>query len=93
MENLLRNYVALEKSLHLSGLGQFSKSGFNTVKVHELNHHFFAIMLFENPLAYSTQVGERLNGRKIKNPYQRGNKKDNEKMVSILLLTRDQSSH
>jgi hypothetical protein len=74
--------VQLEQALDKSGLRVYCKSQLNLVKMHDLTHHIMYIMLFERPMLYSTQAGERLNGRKIKVPYQRGNKKDNEEFVS-----------
>jgi len=76
----------LEKALVESNLSSFCKSKMNLVKMHDLSHHILAILLFEDPASYSTQAGERLNGRKVKVPYQKGNKKDNDSWVKDFLF-------
>lgn len=80
---LLNTFGELENAFETSGLIEFSSSDFNYVKFHDLTHHLLAILLFEDPGTYSTQVGERLNGREIRQPYQRGNKRDNEEFVNF----------
>jgi len=86
LKMLLQKQKKLETVFTDSGLAVYSKSGFKLVKFHDLTHHIPAILFFEDPATYSTNVGERLNGRAVRVPYHMGNKKNNEEFVSFIFF-------
>lgn len=61
-----------------------STSGLKLAKMHDLVHQVPAILPFEDPMTYSTQVEERLNGTEIRETYSLGNKRDKEKFVGSM---------
>ena len=86
LKMLLQKQKKLETVFADSGLAVYCKSGFKLVKFHDLTHHIPAILFFEDPATYSTNVGERLNGRAVRVPYHMGNKKNNEEFVSFIFF-------
>ena len=54
--------------------------------MHDLTHHIPCIMLFEDPQSYSTEVGELLNKKLVKEIYQAGNKHESPEFVSIFFF-------
>jgi len=83
LKALVQKQKNLEEAFSHSGLKEYCTSDFNLVKFHDLTHHVLAILLFEDPCTYSTQVGEYMNGVCVRTPYQMGNKKDNEEFDCI----------
>ena len=55
--------------------------------MHDLTHHIPCIMLFEDPQSYSTEVGELLNKKLVKEIYQAGNKHESPEFVSIFFFS------
>jgi len=77
LQQLVKHFGELQKAFEASGLNNLCKSKLKLVKFHDLTHHPMAVMLYEDPQSYSTEVGELLNRLYVKEIYLSGNKHDN----------------
>jgi len=82
----LQLQLDLQSAFQASGLAPLSKSNLKIVKMHDTTHHLFGIMLFEDPQTYSTEIGEFLNKKLVKEIFCKGNRHESFDFVGIRFL-------